>query len=328
MSSLSIYSGLVGIHGISVGMNAATVAAIIASKRLRKTQNIFVCNIATVDCITSTLAILTLLLSYLRGINITLLHLGMRAAVITGIFSALAVAIHRFIIIRFDPFNKRNLVTAPRCVVASIAFWLIPLGTFTAINLFNIDERVDLETLILPMVSFVSHTICTVCYVTVYWTISNAANEQVGLSNRMLLQRIKQNKKVLVTFALVVGTNIVCSLPISFSYFIIYVRPDWVFNFETFTLNYKFWIYANVTRGLLGLNGILNPIIYWSRLTDFRNLITSNVPRCCIPTRSPSSHKAEGEKNAELSLKTQESSVPDPKDSGGVREQGVNVVST
>nr|XP_054765790.1 G-protein coupled receptor 12-like [Lytechinus pictus] len=321
MSSLSTYSVLVSLHGISVGMNAATVAAIIASKRLRKTQNIFTCNIAIVDCITSALTIIAILLSYLRDINISILHLGSRAVVITGIFSALAVAIHRFIIIRFDPFNKRNLVTAPRCVVASIAFWLVPLGTFTAIKLFNKDERVELETLILPIVSIVSHAICTVCYVTVYWTILNAAHE-VGLSNRMLLQRIKQNKKVLITFALVVGTNIACSLPLSLSFFISYVRPDWVFNFNTFKLNSSFRAFANVARGLLGLNGILNPIMYWTRLTDFRNLIN-----CC--TRKPPSGKAEGERNAELSLKTQESTVPDPKDSrGGVREHGVYVVST
>lgn len=232
------------------------------------------------------------------------------------------MAIHRFTIIRFDPFNKRNLATAPRCIAVCIVIWIIPVGTFITIKTFNKDARV--ETLIFPIITFASHAICVVCYTIVYSTIASSARK-AGLSDRMLVRRIKQNKQILTTFALVVGTNVVCWFPLSLSFFISYIRPDWVFNLNTFRLNSWFRVFANVSRGLLGLNGILNPIIYWTRLTDFRNLI--GLPRCCKSASNASSSEPESAKN-DLSLQTQDSSIPDPQDCSTFQEHGVYAVST
>ncbi|XP_041484699.1 monocarboxylate transporter 7-like [Lytechinus variegatus] len=116
-----------------------TMFLIIGSRRLRKKQNIFICNIALVDCVASALPFVYWLMLYIGvrpDYNVILI---MRASLIIETGSTLSVALFRLITLRFDPFNKRNLVTAPRCILACIFIWIIPIGAFFIIAKLDMD---------------------------------------------------------------------------------------------------------------------------------------------------------------------------------------------
>ena len=225
-----------------------------------------------------------------------------------GIFSTLAVALHRFIIIRFDPFNKRNLVTAPRCIILCVIIWAVPFATFFS---FGRSTSIAFIRLGLPALIFASNGLSTVCYALVYWAITSAARK-AGLADRMLVQRIKQNKKVLTTFALVVGTNIVCWTPYCLCNFIATLRPDLAFANYDYTLWFE--VVYKLSRGIQSLNGVLNPIIYWTRLTDFRQLLKEICPCSRNKDDGGTLSNTNNASNTEISLQIEESSVATPKD--------------
>ncbi|XP_071490991.1 uncharacterized protein [Diadema antillarum] len=86
-----------------------------------------------------------------------------------SIFSTLAIAFQRFVVIRLDPFGNRNLVTAPRSMAVCVIIWFIVLFGYTV-------TRVSL---------------------------------QVGLPSDVQARCADQNRKILLTFGLVVGTTFV-----------------------------------------------------------------------------------------------------------------------
>lgn len=97
---------------------------------------------------------------------------------------------------------------------------------------------------------------------------------------------------MLLTFALVVGTNFVCWTPHCVYYIISYARFDWVIVFvdgvPDLALWYKFL--DIVSKCLTGLNGIINPIIYWTRIKDFR-LVLNDI---CLCTRGSTDESVSG----------------------------------
>lgn len=189
------------------------------------------------------------------------------------------MAFHRFIILRFDPFNKRSLVTGPRLIATCILLWVLAVGPLFALQL-SPTARSFFARLIAPVLKLVAHSICAACYAVIYLTLSGTARK-AGLSGNALVQRIKQNQKVLLTFALVVGTNFVCWTPYCVFYIISYTRFDWVIVFVDGVLDLAFWykILDIVSKSLTGLNGIINPIIYWTRIKDFR-LVLNDICLC------------------------------------------------
>lgn len=211
--------------------------------------------------------------------QVVALFLLTRGSDICGITSTLAVAFHRFIILRFDPFNKRNLVTGPRLIASCILLWILAVGPLFALQL-SPTARSFFARLIAPVLKLVAHSICAACYAVIYLTLSGTARK-AGLSGNALVQRIKQNQKVLLTFALVVGTNFVCWTPHCVFYIISYARFDWVIVFVDGVLDLAFWykILDIVSKSLTGLNGIINPIIYWTRIKDFR-LVLNDICLC------------------------------------------------
>ncbi|XP_041485150.1 long-wave-sensitive opsin 1-like [Lytechinus variegatus] len=270
---------------ISVILNTMTIFVIIGSRRLRKKQNIFICNIALVDCVASALSFVYWLMLYIGLRSDENVLLVMSASLIVETGSTLSVALFRLITLRFDPFNKRNLVTAPRCILACIFIWIIPIGALFIITKV-IDERhrySGIQNYLLFIISVVAQCLCVACYVIVYLAIASAGRK-AGLSGRALEQRVKQNKSILATFALVSVSNVVCLCPVIFNYFIPFLKIDWFRNAATFEVYRWYTIYVPLSFTMMGLNGIINPVIYWTRLTEFRKCL------CDIFSRNKRSH--------------------------------------
>ncbi|XP_003723953.1 melanocortin receptor 5-like [Strongylocentrotus purpuratus] len=144
MAEIHHYIAELVLQSLAFILNVLTVGVIIGRKKLRKQQNIFTCNIALADGLSALLVIVSIGQIYrdVKVKGVWWIVLTFRSMYFIGIFSTLAVALHRFIIIRFDPFNKRNLVTAPRCIILCVIIWAVPFATFFSFDRTTSFRRV------------------------------------------------------------------------------------------------------------------------------------------------------------------------------------------
>nr|XP_054764632.1 adenosine receptor A2b-like [Lytechinus pictus] len=263
-------SVLFGINGLGIALNGATVIAIIAVKELRTTQNIFTCNIALSDMAAALISLIITILNVSFIEQPVVISAFLSVAYTSAILSTLAVAFHRFIVIKLDPFNNRRLVTGSRCIITCIVFWLMNSAIFVTIH-YNILEN-SLLGFITPIVILGCHIASAFCYVVIYFAVAASAR-RAGIS----AQRAKQNARILITFALVVGTNILCWAPGCIYIIILYTQPrsSWGKLGAILIQVLRWWLFS--------ANSIVNPIIYWARLSDFRNFLSK---RCCSKPRS------------------------------------------
>ncbi|XP_041481864.1 substance-P receptor-like [Lytechinus variegatus] len=296
--SLNVYAGILVMNSMAVVLNLITMIVIIASRKLRKTHNVFIWNIAFSDFTASFFNVFTILYRHFTGQFLAgPASTVMRTSYLTGICSTVSVALHRIAIIRFDPFNTRKLFTGPRCIFVCIIFWATFLIIFFMLQYYARRVYITISAF-MPLLTFGAHCLCAVCYGLVYFTISGAARK-AGLAGDTLKQRVKQNKSVLMTFALVVGTNILCWAPFCSRIVIGYVRPDWIPKTPSLDPTLWFKILENVAISFQGLNGILNPVIYFTRLSAFRQLLCAACSSYKNKRRS---------KNGESSQQTKETS--------------------
>ena len=207
----------------------------------------------------------------------------MVTAMTTSILSTLAVAFHRLILIRLSPFNCKRVVTAPRCIAVSVSIWLVVFAVFL-VFLFS-DKYYVFVNFIQPILNLSAITVCGICYIIIYITLKNSTRD-LRLSSDAHLRRVAQNKRVLCTFALVVGSNFACLSVYCAWHIIVHIAPHVVILWYD-PLTFVPWakVMGYVAWFLVNINAVINPIIYWTRLSDFRRILLS----CCGRRGSTSS---------------------------------------
>ena len=193
----------------------------------------------------------------------------------TSIISTLAVAFHRLIITRLDPFNCKRIVTAARCVTVCVIIWLVAVAAYFGTYYLNDNLFFNI---IQPLLILSAITVCGICYVIIYVTIATSTRG-VNLTSDAYARRVRKNKRVLCTFALIVSSNFVCLVVICLC--LLFVKfLDGFFRKAWFSdLLYTGW-------WLFSINAMLNPIIYWTRLSDFRRLLFGCCCCCCRQAQS------------------------------------------
>eukprot|EP00057_Strongylocentrotus_purpuratus_P003302 XP_003726374.1 PREDICTED: P2Y purinoceptor 1 isoform X1 [Strongylocentrotus purpuratus] len=239
---------------VGVSVNAFTLFIIIYNSKLRHQRNIFTFNLALADFVAATCEILRATL--ISGVLIDCTQVIFHSAILVSVLSVLAVACYRFIGIAFDPFGSRNLVTTPRCIVGSVLMWVVM--TFPLMLLFYCSTvyRPVLFTM-MPIIILSSLAITAFCYCMTYRDIANASGKQSVGGAEQIKGRVKENRKVLLTFAVITLTSSVCWIVHCFHdilqiYSIYYINIDAVSNI------------------LVALNFVIDPVIYWWRLDEFR----------------------------------------------------------
>ncbi|XP_030846737.1 proteinase-activated receptor 1-like [Strongylocentrotus purpuratus] len=190
-------------------------------------------------------------------------------AILVSVLSVLAVACYRFIAIAFDPFGSRNLVTTPRCIVGSVLMWVLLVVPMLVLKYCSSVYDTFL-LLINPIIMFTSLAITAFCYIMTYKDISGAGRDAGGLDQ--IKSRLKENRKVLATFAVITLTSCVCWIVHCFHdilqiYSIYYENIDAVSNI------------------LVALNFVIDPVIYWWRLEEFRAVLYKMVCRSGLARR-------------------------------------------
>ena len=169
-----------------------------------------------------------------------------------SIFTTLLVAVYQLVSIRLDPFGTRRIITTQRCVAACVASWAISGATVTILFAF---VRFSISKLIvITSALFITSAI----YSIIYYEVSRTS----CTDNVQLRQRKAENKRVLRTFGLILGTSVACwSLPLV--YWIVRLASSSYDCIETG---------ANI---MISMNICANSIIYWWRLKEFRSVFSN-----------------------------------------------------
>ncbi|XP_071498665.1 uncharacterized protein [Diadema antillarum] len=250
------------LHSTALLGNFLTLFALLAIPALRKSQNIFIFSLALSDFLIAFCSASLLLDSLLKTVTLSV-EVILPPVMMLSLLSTLAIAVHRFLVLRLDPFGNRRLVTARRSILACILLWTVVITSFNL--LFHYVDNIMVSLGLMPLVNTCSLILATFCYLAIYLRVTSIS-KGIGLSDISLKRRAKNQMKVLITFGMVIGSTFVCwVLWLGFtllSYYAPQVKGQW---------SLPLW---EISILLLSLNGVLNPAMYWLRLTEFRSQLT------------------------------------------------------
>ena len=135
-----------------------------------------------------------------------------RASHLVSTGSIFLVGIDQFIAFKIDPFGTRNILSKPRRIFICFITWLIMLLVSTCNLVVSTDPRGVRFAL-----SNLSIVLTGVCYFLVYKTISKAPPCTWG---NLLRERRKENKQVVITYTLILGTTLVLFTATRFDIFL------------------------------------------------------------------------------------------------------------
>ncbi|XP_072172586.1 uncharacterized protein [Diadema setosum] len=242
--------------------NLFTLFAILGIPALRREQNIFTFNLALSD-LAQAVSLIGQVGDVQNGTRTPIVGALQAPAMIMSIFSTLAIAFHRLVVIRLDPFGNRHLVTASRSVTVCMIAWFVVLFGYIALPELLENNAGLVFSGILPVstVTFVFLLITTLSYVVIYQQVATVS-KQVGLSSEAQARRAEQNKRILLTFGLVIGTTFAAWSLTPCVILIVFFAPHLVSKY--------FRPLLDASLILLSLNSVVNPLIYWFRLKEFR----------------------------------------------------------
>ena len=170
------------------------------------------------------------------------------------------MAVYQLITIRIDPFGARHIITTPRCLAACVATWVIAQVLSIPYILQNGDK---IGTILANFGFSLVITITGICYCLIYRAVAKRTGG--GMENQ-IAERCEENKKILRTFGFVYGTNA------AFAIFVVIVLDILLFNKPSYCLE---GILRRVVEVLLTSNSMVNSIIYWWRLKEFRSILST-----------------------------------------------------
>ena len=220
--------------------------------------------------------IVIIMLWYLRIIALQIIYQQWAETMFTtglimSILSTLAIAVHRFIIVRFDPLGNRKIVTPCRSISVCVIGWVIVATVYTVAFYLEGEDPV-ISRIGSTVAIWVCLVITLLCYGFVYCRIACASWYSARLE-ALTQGGIGVHKRILFTFSLVFGSTFICWIPISLILLLeglgVWEDEEWVS------------IFSDVAFNLLCLIQVINPILYWTGLTAFRNQL------CCCGRSLP-----------------------------------------
>nr|XP_054767094.1 adrenocorticotropic hormone receptor-like [Lytechinus pictus] len=215
---------------------------------------------------------------------------------VISILSTLAIAFERLIILRIDALGSRRIVTARRSIAVCVVAWIAVPAMYFLLG-FNSPISEALQHIVSPCIILSSLFITAICYILIYKNIT-MISENVGLNDAALQRRAKNSKKVLVTFALVVASTSACWIIMCCIVFVEYI--SYVYQHQDHRETLWFLVLFEIANVLIIINAILNPVIIWLRLTDFRAQLRACFERLgCRKT-----HESQNSSHVTLNLAT------------------------
>ncbi|XP_041481860.1 adenosine receptor A3-like [Lytechinus variegatus] len=279
---------------LGVILNLLSMGAILSFKTLRKTKNIFISHLSFCDFVASICIVITYI-KYLTQLDFStsFVQHTFGVALVMSLLSTLAIAVERFIIFYLDPFGNRKIITPFRTTLAFLVSWACVNVMFYLMGYLIRESLYRISKVILSSSIWIAIIVTAAFYGIIYQKITSAS-KGIGASDTFLQRRYKVHQKIIVTFSLVVGTTGLCWLPLTVTEFLkafpqVHDTP---------------WFIAldRIFFSILCLNQVLNPIIVWSRMTEFRDKL-----KVC---RRGEREGDRGENNEQTNLTSVSANVP------------------
>ena len=261
---------------LAVILNIIVIICIVSSPARRIKKNTFVTNLALSDIMSSLILLNFLFLDANQ-------HFApiFNSLLVASVLNILAVSVDCSIAIKWAPLKYDFIVTAPRCFLACVFIWIVSFSIY-------LPPRFVLHTDLYYLVSYVSSPIfilallfiTTANYSAVFRQISSF--DLTAFDRKQTRLRKKQNRDILATFALILGSSFICWLPMCVCLLIEYFESDLPEYFNAYISSLSF--------SLVSVNLALDPAIFIWRLWRRQNIWILSA--CFKRSTNPSNSRA------------------------------------
>ncbi|KAJ8043134.1 hypothetical protein HOLleu_10097 [Holothuria leucospilota] len=251
--------------GVGFVANILVLLLQLKLKTFKKTQFVFAFTLTATDVIVCPATFMQTYYYRLTILSVPLIYHAINFATsVMSCFVIIAVAFDRYLALCACPLKYKLVVNLRRYTIVIIAMCVFSAGYGYYFSwYFSLDHpSIGLRTFIVST-SLIGITI--IIYIFVFFSFARS-HEKLSLPKAMKNVRIRQTRRLMLAFGLILGTNIICNLPQPFFGLYIFFQPIG----QGYQI-YKHIIISNWLYNLQCFNYTLNPIIYWWQvlLRDF-----------------------------------------------------------
>ena len=239
-------------------LNLLVLTYVASSPKLRNKKNVFAINLALTDIMSSFALIAdTFHNDYPNLVYEPIIN----AFLVASVLNILAVSLDCFIAIKWAPLKYDFIVTPPRCFIACAIIWVVSLSIYLPAAFVLHSYYFVVGYVFSPILILTLLCITAANYTAVFCSINSIDLSILGQEQTTLRKR--ENRGILVTFALILGSSFICWLPMCIclllEYFVRNNSPDYFQYISDFSFE------------LVSVNLSLNPAIFIWRLRRRRN---------------------------------------------------------
>ncbi|XP_033099554.1 adenosine receptor A2b-like [Anneissia japonica] len=271
--NLNVYLSIIFMFCVLVVLNNLVVIIVITKTKLfRKKHNMFVLSLAVCDFLIGIVNAVQILYFYNQSIFGDLVFLGflLFSLILTSILNVAAVAVERSLALVFMPLRYSSEVTTKRLSIACIILWVVPLATQPFAFFYNNPST---TVYLLTTCCLFSMIATAVFYVLIYKNICKSDERLAAMG----VTDVKKSKKILKTFSIITGLFIVSWSPHICIGLISVSFPNIVCSFGK-----SYYVIFFITHLNSIAHSMINPLIYWCRLSDFRIAFSDTFGRCGV----------------------------------------------
>ncbi|XP_033099548.1 melanocortin receptor 4-like [Anneissia japonica] len=250
--------------------NLVVIIVIVKTKLLRQKHNIFVLSLAVCDCMIGILYVVIVICYHNKIIFIDTYVISyiLYSLIFTSISNVTAVAVDRSLALVFIPLRYESIVTIKRLLVSCFCLWVGPLAIQPVLHFYS-ESEIDLR--IFSTTCLIALTATAIFYLIIYQKISECDQRLTAMG----VKGVNSSTILLKTFSIIIGVSMILWLP----YLVISICVSFQKIACSFGTSYVL-VYI-ISHLITIVNSLINPIIYWCRLSDFRNAVKHIFCRRC-----------------------------------------------
>ncbi|XP_022081611.1 adenosine receptor A3-like [Acanthaster planci] len=265
---------------VAVVENLLAMAVFARTKNLRMKYFAFIFNLAMADFLFGLFIILVI------WIDSPILQSILTASYSVSILTILAAAVNRYLALSImPPARYDSLVTGYRLLGVCFLFWCFGLiYGFLLHYAYDHETFFTVETFGYSVGVFIAWVFTALTYFLAFRKIKQytpplASIAGVSSDKERDYTRVKQTRRLLIVFVLILVTSFFSWLPYAVFSLIAYFNRSLLSN-EIFSACFEICVL------LYALSTLINPLIYWWRLDDFRAGFYEIFCRCRIKAES------------------------------------------
>ncbi|XP_038071727.1 histamine H2 receptor-like [Patiria miniata] len=264
---------LTGIAAVATVENLLVLVVFACTSRLRMKYYGFLINLTLADLFYAVMAI-----AFTWGGSEILFSIFI-SGYFVGVWTILAEGINRYLAVSFvDTARYDVLVTRNRLVAVCVLIWVVSVAIHVLLAILpDSDFESNFDGVIKPVTVFVFWLITAVLYIVVFRKIKgyttrleSSPSLETSCIEEQVSTRVRQTRRLLVTFTLILITSFICWMPLSVMNMVAHIHRDLEYQ------NAVFWL----TGTVYCVAPMINPWIYWMLVPGFREGSRQMFCRC------------------------------------------------